>query len=120
MVFTIQGRGSHLGHVTQTLRTNFCFPTLWRHLVSIGPVVSEEILFENVDADGRRTTTDPISSPRAFGSGELKSNGSVGTRADSFLCMALFLSCLLKYVRSIMVNMTSINYRVNEQSQSII
>ena len=25
-VFTVYGRGSHLGHVTQTPRTNFCSP----------------------------------------------------------------------------------------------
>ena len=49
---------------------------IW-NLVAIGPVVSEEKSFEIVD--GRRTdgrTTEPaytISSPGAFGSGELKS-----------------------------------------------
>ena len=44
---------------------------LW-NLVTIGPVVSEEKSFEIVD--GRRTTepSHPISSPGAFGSGELK------------------------------------------------
>ena len=56
---------------------------IW-NLVAIGPVVSEEKSFEIVDGrrttyDGRRTTdgrtTEPaytISSPGAFGSGELK------------------------------------------------
>ena len=46
---------------------------IW-NLVTIGPVVSEEKSFEIVD--GRRRTTEPaytISSPGAFGSGELKS-----------------------------------------------
>ena len=55
---------------------------IW-NLVAIGPVVSEEKSFEIVDGrrtddgrtdDGRRTTEPAytISSPRAFGSGELK------------------------------------------------
>ena len=54
---------------------------IW-NLVAIGPVVSEEKLFEIVDGrrtdgrttDGRRTTKPAytISSPGAFGSGELK------------------------------------------------
>ena len=46
---------------------------IW-NLVTIGPVVSEEKSFEIVD---RRRTTEPaytISSPVAFGSGELKTN----------------------------------------------
>ena len=48
-------------------------------MVAIGPVVSEEKSFEIVDGrrtdDGRRTTEPAytISSPGAFGSGELKS-----------------------------------------------
>ena len=49
---------------------------IW-NLVAIGPVVSEEKSFEIVD--GR--TTEPaytIGSPRAFGSGELKSGGKAG------------------------------------------
>ena len=54
---------------------------IW-NLVTTGPVVSEEKSFEIVDGrrttddDGRRRTTEPaytISSPGAFGSGELKS-----------------------------------------------
>ena len=48
---------------------------IW-NLVAIGPVVSQEKSFEIVDArtDGRRTTEPAytISSPGAFGSGELK------------------------------------------------
>ena len=53
---------------------------IW-NLFTIGPVVSEEKSFEIVDGrrrttdDGRRRTTEPaytISSPGAFGSGELK------------------------------------------------
>ena len=49
-------------------------------MVAIGPVVSEEKSFEIVDGrrtdDGRRTTEPAyaISSPGAFGSGELKIN----------------------------------------------
>ena len=56
---------------------------IW-NLVTIGPVVSEEKSFEIVDGrrtttddDGRRRTTEPaytISSPGAFGSGELKTD----------------------------------------------
>ena len=53
------------------------------NLVSVGPTVSEEMLFENVDdanvdidadadTDGGKTTAYPINSPKAFGSGELK------------------------------------------------
>ena len=48
---------------------------IW-NLVAIGPVVSEEKSFEIVDGrrtDGRTTEpSHPISSPGAFGSGELK------------------------------------------------
>ena len=51
---------------------------IW-NLVAIGPVVSEKKSFEIVDGrttDGRRTTEPAytISSPGAFGSGELKSD----------------------------------------------
>ena len=54
-VFTIYGRGGHLGHVTKTIITNFRSPILRSlHMRLIGPVVSEEKMFENVD--GRRTT----------------------------------------------------------------
>ena len=43
-------------------------------MVTIDPVVSEEKSFEIVDGQRRRTTepSHPISSPGAFGSGELK------------------------------------------------
>ena len=49
---------------------------IW-NLVTIGPVVSEEKSFEIVDGRRRRTTepSHPISSPGAFGSGELKNIG---------------------------------------------
>ena len=59
---------------------------IW-NLVTIGPVVSEEKLFEIVDGRRRRTTehgrrttepSHPISSPGALGSGELK-------KIDSFV-----------------------------------
>ena len=47
-VFTIYGHGGHLGHVNQSLWTNVCSPNQWRlhmyNLVSIGPVISEEII----------------------------------------------------------------------------
>ena len=61
-------------------------------MVTIGPVVSEEKSFEIVD--GRRRTTDPaytLSSPGAFGSGELKKTflwrgvGGRGARVSDFL-----------------------------------
>ena len=58
-VFTIYGRGGHLGHVTQMPRTNFCSPLpkeaphkIWL----IGQAVSEKKMFEIVDADGRTPT----------------------------------------------------------------
>ena len=35
-VFTIYGRGGHLGHVTQTLQTNFCSPDPLRLHVTFG------------------------------------------------------------------------------------
>ena len=49
---------------------------IW-NLVTTGPVVSEEKSFEIVDGRRRRTTepSHPISSPGAFGSGELKNAG---------------------------------------------
>ena len=34
--FTIYGRGGHLGHVTQTPRTNFRSPYAWRLLIKFG------------------------------------------------------------------------------------
>ena len=50
----------------------------WWNLIMIGQLVSEIIMFESVDArtnrrtDGRRLESHTISSPWAFGSGELK------------------------------------------------
>ena len=35
-VFTIYGRGGHLGHVTQMLRTNFCSPYPRRFHIKFG------------------------------------------------------------------------------------
>ena len=35
-VFTIYGRGGHLGHVTQMLRTNFCSPYPRRLYIKFG------------------------------------------------------------------------------------
>ena len=54
--FTIYGRGSHLGHVTQMPRTNSRSPTRGstQILALIGQSVSEEKMFEECE----RTTTD--------------------------------------------------------------
>ena len=69
---------------------------IW-NLVAIGPVVSEEKSFEIVDGrrtDGRRTTEPAytISSPGAFGSGELK---TIFTFVLLLFCE--FKCCLLPY-----------------------
>ena len=48
-VFTIYGHGSHLGHVTSIVSTDFHFlvaESFHENLVQIGKVVSEKILFE--------------------------------------------------------------------------
>ena len=48
-VFTIYGRGGHLGHVTSIMLTNFhCLvpESVHTNLVQIGTVVSEKIQFE--------------------------------------------------------------------------
>ena len=49
MVFTINGHGGHLGHVTRIMFINFHFlvPEIFiQNLVQNGPVVSEKIWFE--------------------------------------------------------------------------
>ena len=54
-VFTIYGRGSHLGHVTKMPRTKYRSPTQGGstlNLALIGPAVSEEKIFEHCE---RRT-----------------------------------------------------------------
>ena len=68
-VFTIYGRGGHLGHVTQIPGTNFRSPDLGRLHMKYGfnrPVVSEKKMFENLDdgwTDGMTLTfSDIISS----------------------------------------------------------
>ena len=57
-VFTINGRGGHLGHVTQMPLTKYGSPyprRLHIKLALIGPAVSEKKMFEIVyDDDGRR------------------------------------------------------------------
>ena len=56
-VFTIYGRGGHLGHVTQMPRTNFCFPNPRRLHIRFGfdwPIGFRE---EDVWNCERRTTT---------------------------------------------------------------
>ena len=73
--FLPYGHDGHVGHLIQTIWTFFFFPKgpggcIW-NLVTIGQVVLEKKSFEIVD--GR--TTEPaytISSPGAFGSGQLK------------------------------------------------
>ena len=48
-VFTIDGRGGHLGHVTSIMSSDFHFLVLksfHKKLVQIGTVVSEKIRFE--------------------------------------------------------------------------
>ena len=48
-VFTIYGRGSHLGHVTRIMLTDFIslyLKAFIQNLVQNGPVVSEKIRFE--------------------------------------------------------------------------
>ena len=48
-IFTIYGRGSHLGHVTSIMLSDFHFfvpETFIQNLVQIGTVVSEKIQFE--------------------------------------------------------------------------
>ena len=58
-VFTIYGRGGHLGHVTWTIYINFRSPFPRRPHIKFG-AFSEEMMFENVNR--RRTTmTDAIS-----------------------------------------------------------
>ena len=57
-VFTIYGRGSHLGHMTQMPRTNFCSPYTRRLHIKFGfdrQAVSEKKMFEIVDNDVRTT-----------------------------------------------------------------
>ena len=60
-VFTIYRHGGHLGHVTLTIWTNFRSLSqggfIW-NLASIGLVVSEEKMFENVDIKHTYTPTD--------------------------------------------------------------
>ena len=62
-VFTINGCGGHLGHVTQMPRTNFRSPYPRRlHIKFGGPAVSEKKMFEHCE----RQTPDhwyTISSP---------------------------------------------------------
>ena len=81
-VFTIYGRGDHLGHVTWTIYVNFLSPFPMRlhiNLALIGQAVSEKKMFEHCgrrQTDGRRTLDHgyTISSPcKPNGSGELKS-----------------------------------------------
>ena len=61
-VFTIYGRGSHLGHVTSIMSSDFHFlvpENFHKKMVQIGTVVSEKIRFEflNVHDLGPRPRT---------------------------------------------------------------
>ena len=76
-LFTIYGCKSHLAHVTQILQTFFPSPHGGStcNLIFISPAVLEKISFEKADdanADADYGLVYPISSPGAFGSGELK------------------------------------------------
>ena len=56
-VFTINGRGSHLGHVTWTIDTNLGSPLSRTLHIKFGfdwPAVSEEKMFENGERQQRR------------------------------------------------------------------
>ena len=77
--WTIYGRGGQLGHVTQTLQTNFVPLThggsTW-NLASIGPAVLEKKIFENGEQrtdDGACLYYKLTNEPK--GSGELKTWG---------------------------------------------
>ena len=72
-VFTIYGRGGHLGHVTQVPRTNFCSPYPWRLRIKFGfdwpSGFGEESSLSIVDDNNGRRTQDheyPISSPMSL------------------------------------------------------
>ena len=54
-VFTIYGHGSHLGHVTRIIWTNFRSPIQLRLHKKFGPAVPEEKMFEEC---GRQTMVD--------------------------------------------------------------
>ena len=70
----------------------------WWNLIMIGQLVSEIFMFESVDGrtDGRRLESHTISSPWAFGSGELKMLdwyiGEISTRKWVWSCCA-FIWC---------------------------
>ena len=77
MVFTIYGRGGHLGHVTQMPRKNIVPPTQGgstSNLALINKAVSEKKIFEHCERRRRTTPTDgrtpdheyPISSPMSL------------------------------------------------------
>ena len=56
-VFTIYGRGGHLGHVTSIMSSDFHFlvpESCHKNLVQIGTVVSEKIRFEFLYVPDRR------------------------------------------------------------------
>ena len=84
-VFTIYGHGGHLGHVTQTPRTNFRSPIPLKHHMKFGfdwpSGFGEEDLWK-VWTDGRTTDDRPHDGPWLYykftnepkGSGELKCN----------------------------------------------
>ena len=72
-VFTIYGRGGHLGHVTQTSEQTFILLSHWGsiwNLALVGQVILEKKIFENggQQTDGRRGTDHgyTISSPMSL------------------------------------------------------
>ena len=88
-VFTIYGRGGHLGHVTKMPRTNFCSPYLRRLHIKFDFDWSSGFGEEDVWNCGRRRTDGRTTDGRqskgilkahqwAFGSGELKRGGNNG------------------------------------------
>ena len=67
------------------------------NLVSIGPAVSEEMLFENVDEadadnanEGQQTIVCPLSSPETFGSGELRMLSVIWHSRNIIICDTYF------------------------------
>ena len=78
-VFTIFGHGGHLEFRIKTILAIFCSPSAWMLNMKFGYIWPNGFIewFESVDGrrtdDGRTTeASHTISSPGAFGSGELK------------------------------------------------
>ena len=77
MVFTIYGRGGHLGHVTQMPRTKFPSPYPRRLHIKFGfDQASGFRVWTTYDDDGGKDAR------RSMGSGELKRQCSLGLYVD--------------------------------------